>query len=383
VLNKLKKLDLGIIAILLCLMGVSVVAVHSATLYTANFNNLEIKQLIFYGLGFFVAIASVFFDYRIVLKSWLVLYGIGITLLILVYLLGAEINGARGWFSFKDGAFSIQPAEIVKLILIIGLAYLIGRRQGDRLNFTNDLLPIFAFSFLPFLLVMIQPDLGNAIIYIVIVVGMLWIGNVKYVHAAIGLAIAVGCVVLFMSLFNAFNEEIKDFLNEQHKIHWYERINTFVNPEQASKDARHQADNAEMAIGSGGLSGQGYLQGKLKNAGFIPYAYSDSIFVVVGEEFGFQGAAILLMLYFLLIYRMIMIAFKCYDRKASYIIIGIVSMFVFQIFQNVGMMIGLMPITGITLPFVSYGGSSLIINMLSIGLVFSINAHQEVYELAE
>jgi rod shape determining protein RodA len=383
VLNKLKKLDLGIIAILLCLMGVSVVTVHSATLYTAGFNNLEIKQLIFYGLGFFVAIASVFFDYRIVLKSWLVLYGIGITLLILVYLVGAEINGARGWFSFKDGAISIQPAEIVKLILIIGLAYLIGRRQGDRLNFTNDLLPIFAFSFLPFLLVMIQPDLGNAIIYIVIVVGMLWIGNVKYVHAAIGLAIVVGCVVLFMSLFNAFNEEIKDYLGENKKIHWYERINTFVNPEQASKDARHQADNAEMAIGSGGLSGQGYLQGKLKNAGFIPYAYSDSIFVVVGEEFGFQGAAILLMLYFLLIYRMIMIAFKCYDRKASYIIIGIVSMFVFQIFQNVGMMIGLMPITGITLPFVSYGGSSLIINMLSIGLVFSINAHQEVYELAE
>ncbi len=382
-LNKLKKLDLGIIAILLCLMGVSVVTVHSATLYTAGFNNLEIKQLIFYGLGFFVAIASVFFDYRIVLKSWLVLYGIGITLLILVYLVGAEINGARGWFSFKDGAISIQPAEIVKLILIIGLAYLIGRRQGDRLNFTNDLLPIFAFSFLPFLLVMIQPDLGNAIIYIVIVVGMLWIGNVKYVHAAIGLAIVVGCVVLFMSLFNAFNEEIKDYLGENKKIHWYERINTFVNPEQASKDARHQADNAEMAIGSGGLSGQGYLQGKLKNAGFIPYAYSDSIFVVVGEEFGFQGAAILLMLYFLLIYRMIMIAFKCYDRKASYIIIGIVSMFVFQIFQNVGMMIGLMPITGITLPFVSYGGSSLIINMLSIGLVFSINAHQEVYELAE
>lgn len=382
-LNKLKKLDLGIIAILLCLMGVSVVAVHSATLYTAGFNNLEIKQLAYYGLGFFIAIASVFFDYRIVLKSWLVLYGIGITLLILVYFVGAELNGAKGWFKLMNGAISVQPAEIVKLILIIGLAYLIGRRQGDRLNFSNDLLPIFAFSFLPFLLVMIQPDLGNAIIYIVIVVGMLWIGNVKYVHAAIGLAIVAGCVVLFMSLFNAFNEEIKDFLNEQNKIHWYERINTFVNPEQASKDARHQAENAEMAIGSGGLSGQGYLQGKLKNAGFIPYAYSDSIFVVVGEEFGFQGAAILLMLYFLLIYRMIMIAFKCYDRKASYIIIGIVSMFVFQIFQNVGMMIGLMPITGITLPFVSYGGSSLIINMLSIGLVFSIKAHQEVYELAE
>ncbi|MHA7962538.1 FtsW/RodA/SpoVE family cell cycle protein [Paenibacillus sp. CAU 1782] len=382
-LNKIKKLDWGILAILLCLMGVSIAVVHSATANIAGYDNNDIKQIAFYGLGFFVAIVSVFFDYRIVLKSWYVLYGIGIALLILVYLVGAEINGAKGWFRLMDGAISIQPAEIVKIILIIGIAYLMGRRQGDRLNFSNDLLPIFAFSFLPFLLVMIQPDLGNAIIYIVIVLGMLWIGNVKYVHVAIGLALVVGSILLFMFLFNTFNEEIKDYLQEQKKIHWYNRINTFINPEQASSDARHQSQYAQIAIGSGGLSGEGFLQGKMKNAGFIPYAYSDSIFVVVGEEFGFQGAAVLLLLYFLLIYRMIMIAFKCYDRRASYIIIGIVSMFVFQIFQNIGMMIGLMPITGITLPFVSYGGSSLVINMLSIGLVFSINAHQEIYELAE
>jgi len=119
----------------------------------------------------------------------------------------------------------------------------------------------------------------------------------------------------------------------------------------------------------------------MKNGGFVPYAYSDSIFVVIGEEFGFQGAAILLLLYFLLIYRMIVISYRCYDIRASYIIIGIVSMYVFQVFQNIGMMIGLMPITGITLPFISYGGTSLILNMLSIGLVFSINAHQQLYEL--
>lgn len=121
----------------------------------------------------------------------------------------------------------------------------------------------------------------------------------------------------------------------------------------------------------------------MKNGGFIPYTYSDSIFVVIGEEFGFQGSALLLLLYFMLIYRMIIVAFSCKDRRASYIIIGIVSMYVFQIFQNIGMMIGIMPITGITLPFISYGGTSLMINMFSIGIVFSIRAHQHQYELED
>ncbi|GKU75716.1 FtsW/RodA/SpoVE family cell cycle protein [Paenibacillus sp. L3-i20] len=382
-LNKLKKLDWGILFILVCLMLISTVAIYSATANDPNptYHGKEKLHLIYFGVGFVVAIASVLFDYRIILKLWHVLYGIGVTLLILVYFFGAEVNSAKGWFRF--GSFSFQPAELMKIILIIGIAYLLGRRQGDKLNFTNDLLTIGAFAFLPFLLVMIQPDLGNAIIFLVIVLGMLWIGNVKYSHVAMGLGIVVAGIMLFMFLFNTFNEEIKDYMIEKNRYHWYERINTFVNPGEASTSALHQSKNAQIAIGSGGLSGDGFMEGDMKNGGFVPYPYSDSIFVVIGEEFGFQGSAILLMLYFFLIYRMIMIAFKCFDRRASYIIIGIVSMFVFQVFQNIGMMIGLMPITGITLPFISYGGTSLLLNMASIGLVFSIKAHQEVYELAE
>ncbi|WP_028611821.1 FtsW/RodA/SpoVE family cell cycle protein [Paenibacillus harenae] len=379
-LNKLKKLDWGIFIILVFLMIVSVVVIHSATDAT-KYAGSDKKQLIFYGMGFFVAIAATLFDYRIVLKGWHVLYGIGVTLLILVYFFGAIINGARGWF--RIGELSFQPAELVKIILIIGIAYIMGRRQGDRLTFSQDLLPIFAFSFLPFMLVMIQPDLGNAIIYLVIVLGMLWIGNVKYTHVLIGLSIVIAGLVLFVTVFNMFNQEIYDYLYEHEKEHWHERINTFLNPSEASADAKHQSENAQIAIGSGGLGGDGYLKGDMKNGGFIPYAYSDSIFVVIGEEFGFQGSAVLLLLYFLLIYRMIVIAFQCYDLRASFIIIGIVSMYVFQVFQNIGMMIGIMPITGITLPFVSYGGTSLLLNMLSIGLIFSIKAHQEKYELAD
>lgn len=380
-LNKIKKLDWGILIILLILMVISIVVLHSATANFPKYASSDTRQMMFYGIGFFIAIAATLFDYRIVLKSWYVLYGIGIIMLILVYFFGALINGARGWFVI--GPLSFQPAEIVKIFLIIGIAFLMGRRRGERLTLTHDLLPIGAFSFLPFMLVMIQPDLGNAIIYVVIVIGMLWIGNVKYTHVIAGLTVVAGGLILFVSLFNTFNQEIYDFLNDNGMGHWHTRINTFINPEDASSDARLQSENAQIAIGSGGLSGDGYMQGEMKNGGFIPYPYSDSVFVVIGEEFGFQGSAILLLLYFLLIYRMIMIAFKCYDLRASYIVIGIVSMYVFQIFQNIGMMIGVMPITGITLPFISYGGTSLLLNMLSIGLVFSIKAHQEVYEMAE
>src|SRR5690606_24212064 len=330
---------------------------------------------------FFVVFSMLFIDYRIFLKLWWLFYLIGVASLVLIFVLGDEINGAKGWFSI--GRLSVQHAEVVKIFLIIGIAYLLGRRQGELLRFRQDILSIGLFSIIPFALVIAQPDLGNAIIYFVIVVGMLWMGNVKYWHALIGIGIIVGALMLFMFLFTSYNDEIKEFFVEHNKPHWYERINTFVHPEEASYDARLQSENAQQAIGSGGLSGQGYLQGSMKNGGFIPYTYSDSIFVVIGEEFGFQGSALLLLLYFMLIYRMIIVAFSCKDRRASYIIIGIVSMYVFQIFQNIGMMIGIMPITGITLPFISYGGTSLMINMFSIGIVFSIRAHQHQYELED
>lgn len=379
-LNKFKKLDWGILLILFIFMIASTLVVRSATHGNPEYPNYDIKTLIFYGIGFFVAIMTTVFDYRVILKGWYVFYGFGIALLIGVFFLGVEINGARGWFELPGGLL-FQPAEFMKIILILTIAVLMGRRDGDKLTFTGDLLPIAAFAMLPFGLVMIQPDLGNAIIYLVIVLGMLWIGNVKYTHVLIGTSAVVGALILFVSLFNTYNQEIQTYLANHDKEHWYERINTYINPDTASDDQKFQSNKAKIAIGSGGLSGDGYMQGDSKNRGQIPYSYSDAIFVVIGEEFGFQGSALLLLLYFLLIYRMIMIAFQCYDLKGSFIIIGIVSMFVFQIFENIGMMIGLMPITGITLPFISYGGTSLLLNMLCVGIVFSIKAHQEMYEL--
>jgi len=379
-LNRLKKMDWLMLAILGLFMIASYFLVRSATYDTAKFNGKDFQTLLFYALGFVIIVLMTLIDYRLLLRSWLVWYGIGIGLLVLVYFFGASINGARSWFELPGG-FLFQPAETMKLFLIIAIAAVMGRRQGDPLTLRRDVSAVAAVAFVPFLLVMIQPDLGNAMIYVFIVLGMLWIGNVRYSYVLIGLAAVIGGLVLFVTLFNAYNTEIKDFLKANGKEHWYLRINTYIHPDQASEDDKRQSKYAKIAIGSGGLTGDGYMQGQSKNRRFIPYTYSDSIFVVVGEEFGFQGAAVLLLLYFIFIYRLIMIAYQCLDLRGSFIIIGIASMLVFQIFQNIGMMIGLMPITGITLPFISYGGTSLLLNMVSIGLVFSINAHQEKYSL--
>lgn len=367
--------------ILICFMGISTLVVRSATYNNMAYQNYDTKTLIFFGLGFFVIIVATLVDYRLIMKAWYVWYALGLILLVLVYFFAPPINGAKGWFVFDKVGLQFQPAEIMKIFLIIAIAAILGRRQGDPLKMRSDVLVVALFSFVPFVLVMIQPDLGNAIIYVFIVLGMLWIGNVRYSYVMIGLATVVGGILLFATLFNTYNTEIRDFMEDNNKGHWFERVNTYIDPDKASDDESRQSQNAMIAIGSGGLAGDGYLQGESKNRKFIPYPYSDSIFVVIGEEFGFQGAAVLLLLYFLFIYRMILIAYQCYDLRGSFIIIGIATMMVFQIFQNIGMMIGLMPITGITLPFISYGGTSLLLNMLSIGLIFSIRAHQEKYQL--
>ncbi|QJC52938.1 rod shape-determining protein RodA [Paenibacillus albicereus] len=378
-INKLKKMDVGILTLLVCFMAISAILLYSVGMADPYYATAYKKTLVFYALGFGVLLMSTLVDYRLVLKAWPVIYGVGVILLVAVKFAGKKINGASGWFTI--GELSFQPAELGKIVLIIAVAYMMGRRQGEKLQVVRDLMPIAAVAGLPFLLVVIQPDLGNAIIYLVILLGMLWIGNVKYSHVLLGLAVVVGTLTLFVTLFTTYNDQIKQYAEKHDVTHWYERINTFVDPDNADPDARYQSRNARIAVGSGGLTGDGFLEGDSKNRGVVPYTYSDSIFVVVGEEFGFQGSAVLLLLYFLLIYRMIMIAFQCYDLRGAFIIIGIASMYVFQVFQNVGMMIGIMPITGITLPFVSYGGTSLLLNMLCVGLVFSIRAHQERYQL--
>jgi rod shape determining protein RodA len=377
-LTKLKRIDWSIIIILLLFMCVSTMLVYSAIQSQGpQYAGYEKRNLIIYAVGFVALFAATFVDYRLLIRFAIYLYAIGIGMLAAVLRFGSTYNGAAGWFTLPGGVFNIQPAELMKLLLILMIASYLSRREGEPLRFFKDIVPLGIIVLVPFALVMVQPDLGNAIIYLVIFVGMLWIGNVKYLHALIGVTLAVSCLIGMYFFYQSYHDEIEQFLRDRDKGHWVVRIDTYLNPDQVSADASHQIRNSKIAIGSGGLRGEGYLQGEYVHNGFIPYPYSDSIFIVLSEEFGFFGASMLLLLYFLLIYRMIWCAIQCDRLGGSYLIVGIVSMFVFQIFENIGMFLGIMPLTGITLPFISYGGSSLLINMVCVGLVLSTRIYRE------
>lgn len=361
---------------MLLFLAVSTLLIHSAVQNQRPiFQTSDTKNIINYAIGFVAMFAAMFFNYRWLVKLAPYLYAAGVISLIAVLKFGKTINNASGWF--EVGGFLIQPAELVKLLIILMIAFWISRRKGEQLRFWKDVIPIGVIVLIPFTLVMMQPDLGNAIIYLIILLGMLWIGNVKYLHVFIGTLLIVGSMIGLYSVYTTNHDEITSFLKKNDMGHWAQRIDAFLDPDSVSDDAKRQAVNSKIAIGSGGLSGEGFKQGEYVNNGFIPYTYSDSIFVVVAEELGFVGSSALLLMYFLLIYRLIWTAIQCDQLSGCFIIVGIVSMFVFQIFENIGMLIGIMPLTGITLPFISYGGSSLLINMTSLGVVMSTRLYQE------
>jgi rod shape determining protein RodA len=378
-LEKIKRIDWSVVIIMLMFMGISTALVHSSIQADpGKFGGYDRKNLIFYGLGFVAMFTAAFFNYRWLIKGAVYLYLAGVALLALVLEFGATYNGASGWFKLPIPGFDLnfQPAELMKLLLILMIAYFLSRRRGEPLRIVRDLFPLGLLVLVPFGLVMIQPDLGNAIIYLAIFFGMMWIGNLKYVHALLGLMLMAGVLFGFYYVWQTYHDEIVDYLKKQDNEHWAERIDTFLNPDQVDPDAIYQVRNSRIAIGSGGLTGEGFKQGEYVKNGFVPLTYSDSIFIVVGEEFGFIGASVLLLLYFLLIYRLIWLSIQCDDLSGSFFIVGIVSMYVFQIFENIGMSIGIMPLTGITLPFVSYGGTSLLINMTCLGIVLSTRLYQ-------
>ena len=372
--EKLKKLDWPIVVILVVFMVVSTLVIRSAILSRPDWAGMDVKNMIFYAIGFVALMVVALTDYRIWFRGTLLIYVLGVLLLVSVLLWGREINGAKSWFVLADG-LSFQPAELFKIVLIMTAAYLISKREGEPLEFFRDLIPIFICVAIPFVLVMAQPDLGNAVIYLVILTGMLWIGNLKYSHVLAGILIVAVFVAAFLFMYDKYHDPLYEYLLAQGKSHWMDRIDTFLDPENVSEDARYQLNKSLIAIGSAGMFGEGYMQGTSVHNSFVPYTYSDSVFVVIGEEFGFMGASVLLMIYFFLMYRLILIAIQCTHFGGALMIIGIVTMFVFQIFENIGMLIGIMPLTGITLPFISYGGTSLLINMLSIGIVMSIKIH--------
>ncbi len=378
-LRMLKKMDGVILFVMLLLMIISIFAIYSGTQTDANLANHHVKTIYFYVAGFIAVLMIGLVNYKLYVKYAFYLYGLGIILLILANVLGSSINNANGWLKLSDN-FSFQPAELFKMILILFLAHLIVKRQRGTLEFWKDIVPIGCWAFIPFALVMAQNDLGNALGYVVILAAVLWIGNMRLKHALIALAIVGVAFFGFVKAYTFYHDEVFTFLEKIKREHWAERIDPWLVPEKATSKASWHTKNAGLAIGSGGIIGKGYLQGTSVQSGRVPYTYSDSIFVVIAEEFGFVGASILILLYFILIHRMVLIALKCRDRAGPVIIVGIIGMLLYQVFENVGAFLGLMPLTGITLPFISYGGTSLLINMACIGVVMSIKLYGQEEE---
>jgi rod shape determining protein RodA len=370
-LQRLKKIDGVIIVILLLLMCISIFSIYSVTQGREDMGGMHIRMIKYYAVGFVGFAVLMIFDYRLLVKYALFIYIIGIGILLMVSFFGKVKNGGQGWIGV--GELSFQPAELFKLILIIFLAAVLVRKNKNQLLFWRDVVPLSLIALVPFLLVISQNDLGNALSYLIILLGVLWIGHIKFSHALIGLLIIGGSATGFILTYINYHDQAVVFIKETlGRDHFIRRFDPWLVPDLASKDASYQTRNAKIAIASGGMNGEGYLEGSSVQNNMVPYLYSESIFVQIAEEFGFVGSAVLLLLYFILIHRLILIALVSRDRAGPFLIVGIVAMLLYQILENIGAYIGLMPLTGITLPFISYGGTSILINMASMGIAMSV-----------
>lgn len=355
-----KKFDfiLFITVLLLCIYGL--IMIRSATL---SFNtNRHVKvQAIATILGFIGIFILVLMDYQIIGKLYIPIYIVCILLLLAVVLFGTgeEQWGANSWLSI--GGFSFQPSEICKVGIIIFLAKLIENNKS-KINEPLTLLKILALCGIPVLLIALQPDLGTATVFVFFILAMLFAAGLNFRY--FGYAFLVGIISLPILWFN-----LEDYQKN--------RIFSFLNPESDLSTSGYQAMQSKIAIGSGKIFGRGLFKGVQTQYNYVPEKQTDFIFSVVVEELGLIGGLALILLYFILIYRLIKLAKNSTDTFGSMVLIGFAAMFLFHIWENIGMTIGLMPITGIPLPFMSYGGTFQLINLLCIGISLSVSVHKE------
>jgi rod shape determining protein RodA len=315
------------------------------------------RQVTFLALAAIVVMAAASFDYRFLRVYAGLIYVSSIVLLVLVRTpLGTSVKGSQRWFELFG--FQLAPSEIAKLAVIGMLAAFLTEIRGELT--LQDVFRAAGLAALPGLLVFLQPDLGTSIVFAAILVGMLVVAGARARHLGI---LAVTAIVLIVAGFQVG-------LVREYQI---ARLTGFLDSTNDPDRTDYNRRQAEIAIGAGGLVGLGYLQGTQTNLRFVPEQHTDFIFTVVGEEFGFLGAVSLLGLYGVVLWRAFRIAMISKDQFGTYLAAGIASMLALQMFVNVGMAVGIMPITGIPLPFVSYGGSSLLVNAAAIGILLNVH----------
>ncbi len=355
-LRNLKNLDWILIISAILLVGIGLLSIYSSSLGKEDFLNFK-KQAAFFGIGIFLMFFFSFFDWRIFREnSYLVLiiYVISLLSLIGLFFFAPEIRGVKSWY--KLGPFSIDPIEFTKIVLIIVLAKYFSTRHVEMYRIRHILLSGF-YVFLPAILTFLQPDMGSVLILVALWIGVLIVSGIKLRHFLI--LCFCGFLILALSWFFL----LKDYQKE--------RLISFVEPIDPLGMSWSQ-NQAEIAIGSGGIMGQGFGKGSQTQYGFLPEPQTDFIFAAIAEEFGLVGVSVLFLLFLLLLWRIFKIAINSESNFPRLFSTGLVIIIISQIFIHIGMNLGILPIIGISLPLVSYGGSGLIAILAALGVVQNI-----------
>jgi rod shape determining protein RodA len=363
-----RDFDWTLLAMVLLLCAVSVFEIYSATLHT-KYAGYHSKQLLWIaaGLAFMFIFAKI--DYHLLLDWVPWAYGICLVALIAVKLFGTKVLGAKRWI--KLGPMHFQPSEWVKLILILLVARYIANLGGRSLTW-KEIFKAIVMVGIPMVLVLIQPDLGTALIYTPILITGLFLGGINLRQSVVLIACAVVLVAGVWT--DGFGiGRIKVLKNFQKA-----RLTSFMNPDNDPRGTGYQMRQSLIAVGSGGVWGKDLDKGTQTQGDFLPIPHADFIFAAFSEEHGFIGAILVLLLYFSILMRLIQNAQTAADLSGSLIIMGIVAVLTFQIAVNVGMVIGFMPVTGIPLPLMSYGGSSVLFSFLALGAAMNVRMRRFV-----
>lgn len=356
--KQLKNTEWVILICTIILIAIGLFALASASKNT-EMGELK-KQAIWVIISIPILIITAIIDYKSITKISAFLYVISIILLIAV-LLTSAINGATSWFNL--GQISIQPAEISKIAVVLFLANIMSKLSKNEINKPLKLMMVLGIALVPVLLIILQPDYGTAMAYVVATVVMLYVAGINKKYIIVSFLL----VIIALPLLYFF------VLPEHAKL----RIDVYLNPYLDPRGAGYNIIQSKLAIGAGRLVGQGWMNGTQTHLGFLYPKSTDFIFAVIGEEMGFIACVCIIIIYIIMITRAINVAKTARDDLGSYIVAGISGILIFHVLENIGMTMGLLPITGVPLPFISYGGSAMITNMMCIGLILNISSRRQ------
>lgn len=377
-----QRIDYGVILSVMLLAIISILSLYSTTVLIQDGSiGMTVRQIAWYGIGTIAVLAIMQFDSEQLWKMTTYLYIVGLIILLLTLVfydreIAAKTGGNR-WVTLGPIG-TVQPSEFVKIPYILMLAKTITKHNSVYRvrEYQTDFLLIgklAVIGLVPVVIVFMQRDLGTALVYLAILIGVVLLSGIKW-QILLPVFLLISIVGITLILLVVYNREF--LLNTGlFRPYQFARIDTWLNPHQGANDTSYQIIQAFKAIGSGGVFGKGFGVSEV----YVPVRESDMIFATIGENFGFAGGALLIFIYFILVYHMIRVVYDTKNEFYAYIATGVIMMIVFHVLENIGMNIGLLPMTGIPLPFVSQGGSSLLGNMMGIGLIMSMRYHHKSY----